>query len=419
MDMLSSGFRRFSAVIVAMIFFASCGEPSRDQNFTERRGSMVEAGGTDSTAIPTIRIRTIGPIPWDRKVPAIINYSDCGRTWTDTAGAKYRGGMSSKYDKPSYTLELSGKYRPANLPADDDWILNGSYIDKSFMRHKLSYDLFRQMGPYDTAPQCGYVEVWQDDDYFGIYVLMEKINAGMLGVDKSDPGAMVFKEPPIFYRERTTAVRDSTNYFGQRFPKLGDRDQTAKIEAFHRFLFESADAEFVENIGSWIDLRNVMDWHLLLLFTNNGDGIMKNFYLYKRRSGEPFRIAIWDCDHTFGRDGDNEMNMLERVVDGRRSILLRRLMDTPGSDYTNALSSRWMELRRSGVFSLEGFEEMVAVNRATLATTLDRNFERWPVDGQWYYDSGTFEEEIELMVRFVALRLDQLDARFSKVPKMN
>ncbi len=416
----SLDFPRISWMVLLIIFTASCGESYRNSDIGKAGGKVAaQVGGADTTAIPTIRIETIGPIPWDRKVPAIITYADCGRTWTDTADAKYRGGMSSKYDKPSYTIELAGNYRPANLPADDDWILNANYIDKSFMRHKISYDLFQQMGSYDIAPQSGYVELWQDENYFGLYVVMEKINAGMLGLDKSDHEAMVFKDPPLFYRERTSAMRDTANYFGQRYPKMEKRDQTTKIEALQRFLFESSDAAFLENVGKWIDLRNVMDWHLFVLFANNGDGIMKNFYLYKRRSSEPFRIAVWDCDHTFGRDGDNEMNMLERVVDGRRSILLQRLMDTPRSDYPNALRLRWMELRDSGVFSLEQFEEMVAENRATIAGALARNFERWPVNAKWYYDDNTFEDEIELMIRFVELRLDQLDARFSEAPKVN
>lgn len=72
--------------------------------------------------------------------------------------------MSGKYCKHSYTIELTGNFRPANLPADDDWTLNASYIDKIFMRHKLSYGLFRQMGRYDIAPQSGNVEVWQDNE---------------------------------------------------------------------------------------------------------------------------------------------------------------------------------------------------------------------------------------------------------------
>ena len=33
---------------------------------------------------------------------------------------------------------------------------------------------------------------------------------------------------------------------------------------------------------------------IILLFTNNADGIMKNFYLYKLDKNTPFRFAIWD-----------------------------------------------------------------------------------------------------------------------------
>ncbi len=49
----------------------------------------------------------------------------------------------------------------------------------------------------------------------------------------------------------------------------------------------------------------------MLLLSNNGDGVMKNFLLYKIDSNTPFRIALWDYDHSFGRDGDNELNLME------------------------------------------------------------------------------------------------------------
>ena len=50
--------------------------------------------------------------------------------------------------------------------------------------------------------------------------------------------------------------------------------------------------------------------HLLLYLSNGGDGITKNFYIYKMDEETPFRIALWDCDHSFGRDGDNETECL-------------------------------------------------------------------------------------------------------------
>lgn len=50
-------FRRFSWIVVLMIFTVSCGDSSRDQNVAATGDSVLsEVDGSDSIAIPTIRI---------------------------------------------------------------------------------------------------------------------------------------------------------------------------------------------------------------------------------------------------------------------------------------------------------------------------------------------------------------------------
>lgn len=66
------------------------------------------------------------------------------------------------------------------------------------MRHKISYDLFRAMSWRDTAPRCAYVNLQLDSAYVGLYVLMEKVNAGFLELEKEDTTAVHFKDPPLF-----------------------------------------------------------------------------------------------------------------------------------------------------------------------------------------------------------------------------
>lgn len=363
------------------------------------------------TKLPEFQIFS-DSISWYEKKPCEVRYSDCGREWEEYAEIKYRGGMSSRYYKHSFFLETSDKHAPANLPPDDDWILNANYIDKTFMRHKISYDLFRQMSPENVASKCAYVNVYLNDDYKGLYVLMEEINAGLLGLDRGDSLAMLFKDPAIFYEGRTHSVQDTANYYQQKFPKIGTSDKTRYIERFKDFLFHSADDEFVRGISERVDLGNVIDWHLILLLTNNSDGIMKNFYLYKENAESPFRFAIWDYDHSFGRDGDNEMNMMERELDVKRAVLLKRLMEIPGSGYPEMLKGRWNELREEGVFTTENFSRMIAENDEVIAPALERNFEKWPVDGKWYYDDNGYDEEVALMKDFVELRIGQLDVYF-------
>lgn len=360
--------------------------------------------------LPIIHILSQEPINWDKKTPCQINYSHSDTDTLLSAAIKFRGGMSSAYDKHSFSFELTEKYSFKSLPHDDDWVLNASYIDKTFMRHKLCYDLFREMNHHHAAAKCSYVHVQMDNSYEGLYVLMEQINAGMLDLDKSDSMAMLFKEPAIFYEEKSYDGRDSLNYYNQKYPKISDKDVSFFIENFKSFLFSSTKSQFTKNIANWVDLENIMDWHLLLLFTNNSDGIMKNFYLYKLNEKTPFRIAIWDCDHSFGRDGDNERNMINEL-DCDRSILLNRLSGI--NSYQVALKKRWSQLRNTGVFTAEHIDELIKGNHSLIEDAVLRNKQRWPVDSKWYFDSNQYPEEVTLIKEFVKLRLAQLDEQFS------
>lgn len=367
----------------------------------------------DLEKIPAIKIQSDVPVNWDTKVPCTLTF-DAGSTHKILdAHIKFRGGSSSKYEKHSFSVELAGKYDFLWLPHDDDWILNASYIDKTFMRHKISYDLFRQMNSNNISSESIYVNLEFNGAPRGLYLLMEEVNAGMAGLDKSDPLAMMFKDPPVFYETSIPNPQDPLNYYQQKFPKIYDSDKTWYINEFRDFLFNSTDDAFLKKINEWVDVRNITDWHILLLLTNNSDGIMKNFYLYKLNTATPFRIAIWDYDHSFGRDGDNELNMMERELDCNRSVLFRRLMEIPGSKYPQNLKQRWLELRKADIVSVDNILAHISGNDKIIQEEIKNNSEIWPVDSKWYYDSNGYFDELEIIKKFVELRIAQLDSSFS------
>lgn len=361
--------------------------------------------------IPKIFIKVGSEITKSKKIVCDIIYVENGDSLSAKAAIKRRGGSSMKYKKHSYRVEFDSLISLAGLPKDDDWILNANYIDKTLMRHKISYDLFRQMHPENIAVQCNYVEVFLNNEYRGLYVLMEKVDASTTFLVKKDPSAVLFKEPPVFFEKRLERVQDSTNYFQQKIPKIKKRDKTEFIEEFRQFLFNAPDSVFYEEIGQRVNLRNVMDWHLLLLFSNNSDGILKNFYLLKKNGDVPFEFIPWDYDHSFGRDGDNELNMMRHQLDVNRSILLRRL--NASESYLSTLKKRYWEFRESGLFSIKNFDKLIFENDDIIRPYVERNFEKWPVKAYYYFDDGNYDSEIELMRDFVRMRLEILDAFFA------
>ncbi len=202
-------------------------------------GLALFIGSCTQDPFPLIKINVEGPIGWEEKGPCEIVYCSKRDSVVMPARIKCRGGTSSKYYKHSYSVEFDDKISFGDLPADDDWVLNANYIDKTFMRHKMSYDLFMQMGKLNLAPESFYMNLILNKQPRGLYVAMQEVNAGMLGLVKSDTMAMLFKDPPIYYEHGLNFVKDPDNYYQQKFPKKQVSDKTWYLEEFIDFMFSS------------------------------------------------------------------------------------------------------------------------------------------------------------------------------------
>ncbi|MDD2635753.1 MAG: CotH kinase family protein [Bacteroidales bacterium] len=365
--------------------------------------------------LPKIHIYASKEITFKDKENCLMVFEDNGIIHSLSATIKYRGGYSSKFHKHSYRIELSQKLSPFGLPREDDWILNANYIDKTFMRHKLSFDLFRLMGKTNLAPECVYANVNVNNQYNGLYVLMQKINGKFCNINKKDNNAFVCKEPLVFFDNIPEDILSTSNYHDQKYPKITKRDFTNTFNEFREFVFHSSDSVFLANIGKKIDIYNVADWHILLLLTNNADGLIKNFYLYRIDSETPMRIAIWDYDHSFGRDGDNELNMLTYEIDCSKNIMLKRLMEIENSNYPSILKNRWVQLREADIISINSINRMIQQNDLIIKNDIDKNFEKWPTDSPNYFDANNYSQEVAILKQFIKIRIPQLDKYFENI----
>lgn len=371
-------------------------------------GMLLSCGG-GRPELPELQLSADGEIVWEGWTTATLV---AGGDTLD-GHIHYRGGISAGYPKHSLALKLDERYPLCGLPADKDWILNANYIDKTFMRHKLCYDLFRLMDEErNRAPLCAYATLTVDGHGQGLYVVMQKMDASTLGIDKGDSTSVIFKEPPVMYDERIVP-QDPDNYYQQTFPKKRKDDRTAQAEAIVAFLQDSPDEVFRAEVGQWFDLKNIADWQLLLLLSNNADGLRKNFFLYKVGDATPYRVAPWDYDHSFGRDGDNEPNMLRDTVDCNRAVLLRRLWQWP--EYRSQVARRWQQLRTEGLFTEATLNRMIADNAAQIEAAVKANELLWPVDNDIYYDANHFDAELDIMREFIGRNIERLDTLFNRI----
>ena len=359
-------------------------------------------------------ITTAGSIPIKTKVSMYLQQVYGNESVRLEGRIERRGGYSIAFPKHSYELDLTEDMPLAGLPADDDWILNANYIDKTFLRHVISYELFIAMNDNNIAARTRYVEVHLDDRYNGLYVLMEKLDKSSLRIDKSDSTAFIFKEPHIFQESYLgVTAQNEGNFHQQTYPKIEVSNRSLYLESVREFVISSSEKDFSAGIPAYFDIDNLIDWHLLLLITNNSDGILKNFYLYKSNEETPIRIAPWDYDHSFGRDGDNESNMDVRPLEIERSILFRRLLEYDW--YRMLLRQRWEALNQSELLSENGLSQKVIEKSKRIKAAAERNFEVWPIDNKHYYDANDFDTEVELILQFIRLRHERLREYFKSM----
>ena len=180
------------------------------------------------------------------------------------------------------------------------------------------------------------------------------------------------------------------------------------------FIHNSSDEDFKNKIFTeYFSIENIIDWHLLLLITNNGDGIKKNNYIFKRDSSSPYLYCPWDFDHSFGREGDGEP-ITEDICDVESHKLFERLVELNPDGYIEKLPKKFMKLYESGILSVENIHAMIDKNAEKLRPEIKANEALWPLNEVGYFKGSDFEKEVQLMKDWIEKRIQKLRVSFAE-----
>ncbi|MEJ2506336.1 MAG: CotH kinase family protein [Ignavibacteriaceae bacterium] len=163
--------------------------------------AQIESVTFNSSNLPIFVINTHGQrIPDEPKIEVdlgiIYNGEGIRNKITDPfnefngkIAIEIRGSSSQMFPKKQYgfeTIDSTGEDKDVSLlgfPAESDWILYAPYSDKSLIRNVLAYKLANNIGRY--ASRSRLCELVLNDEYMGVYVLLEKIKRNKDRVDIS------------------------------------------------------------------------------------------------------------------------------------------------------------------------------------------------------------------------------------------
>src|SRR5687767_8188556 len=161
------------------------------------------------------------------------------------AEIRLRGNFSRTLPKKPYRLELEDDAPLLGMPADDDWVLNAAYYDRTLMRNALAYAVSRSIGRY--APRTRFVELSIRGRSRGVYVLMERLELHPRRVRGGEHAFLMEMTSPRQASDEEVAFH--TPLLGNPFLlEDGDEDRVPAIRA----RFDSAERAIVTGgPGAW------------------------------------------------------------------------------------------------------------------------------------------------------------------------
>ncbi len=232
----------------------------------------------------------------DVYLPTIsVAYRDSLRT---DAGIRFKGHSTRYYPKKAFRLKFSAdfeKIRQINL--------NPMYTDRSFMRERLAWELYADMGA--LAPRASHTKLRINDRYQGLYLQVDKIDKYFLKNRGRTSTSPMYSASDLYTLADLAVQPDSLLklYYEK---EIGDANDYSDLTALITALNAADSASFPAAVDALFDSRTVLQWFAANVLTMSGDSYDKNYYLLYDTTRTPRRWSVipWDYDLSWGRNGD-------------------------------------------------------------------------------------------------------------------
>jgi len=342
-----------------------------------------------------------------------------------------RGSSSQGFPKKQYKIETQNCYdedidiKLLDLPAESDWILYAPYCDKTLIRDVLAYQTSGFLGNY--SPRTKYCELFLNNEYMGVYVLVEnvkkndnRVNISNLEVfDDTQPdisGGYIFK----FDRGNQMIWTQSGLSFVPVYPKE-ENITNQQINWIQNYLnqLETTLNSGGEGFQNYINDTSFVDNFLMVEAFKNIDGYRLSTFFNKDKNQKLEASPIWDYNLSSGNadylEGWEPTGWYIDLIsyDYTMTYYWVQLKNNP--IFWQLCADRWFNLRQN-YLNTDFINSTIDNYTEYLNEAQARNFEKWQILGTYvwpnYFIGNTYEEEILFMKQFLQDRFNWIDQQF-------
>ena len=343
-------------------------------------------------------------------------------------GLQIRGRGNSTWDlspKKPYRLKLTDKQSLLGMPSSRDWVLLANYADKTLMRNSLAMQLGTAMGMAWT-PRSAFVEVWLNDKYVGVYLLMEnikiakdRVNIDELADDDVTPdvisGGYLLE---VDFRQDGHTMFSAVDQLPIVFqdPEEPAPEQEAYIQGyigeFESVLHSNAFADPATGYAAYLDRDSFVRWFIVNeIFRNVDANMWSSCWMYKPRGGKLYMGPLWDFDISAGNINYNDAFKTAGWWI-RDAPWISRLFEDPA--FAARARTIWNEIKAD---QLPAMFASIDDNAALLQQAQLNNFERWPTLEIYVWPNygipGSYAGEVDYLKTWLTARVAWMDAQFN------
>jgi spore coat protein H len=254
-------------------------------------------------------------------------------------GIRSRGLGSRSGVKPGLEVNFAHYSSRGQFLGLQSLVLDNLTTDPSMIRERVAMAFYRRLGI--PAPREVHANLYVNGDYFGVYVIVEPVDAVFLQRWLNENSGALYEYhwlTPYF----ATFLGENLDLYVPLFePRTQQTRSTFDLFDPIRELFRTINSApvdaFRDSVGARLDLEATLRLIAAEAFMAEWDGILgyaglNNFYLYRPATSAPARILPWDADHTF-QAADYPF-----LAGALENVLMRRILEDP------VLRARYFEL---------------------------------------------------------------------------
>ena len=167
----------------------------------------------------------------------------------------------------------------------------------------------------------------------------------------------------------------------------------------------------------YIDMGSFIDYFMSVELAHNADSYRISTFMYKDKNSNDSLLhygPLWDFNLAYGNQDEGPFGTPYQwswqVGLDDINFWWNRLLSDPS--FKKQVADRWFELRQT-VFQTSSIFSYIDSVSAVLEEAQVRNFNRWPVLGEWVWPNvfvgETFREEVDYLKNFIYERIKWVD----------